>query len=407
MDPVIFIHLFVPEVEPLAGFSDHTALLTATHRFRTHVVLGFCAPTLTKGPDVAGIFNDVPALNGEWTLEIALELPDLLPTLGAKSEAVVAARDAAGTLHEICLSNRMSRFHYLDANRPYQVLAPRTEAWHGAAQVTGDDGAPKPAAEEQLRTVASMRFQVKGADAESAFEGSVRSSIECMFGAMRSVLEAARECREGFTPTARTIRWDHVSYVYVLLSGDGKASGARLALSGGRVSLNTDSLEGQDETRFRAIADGTIPSTDIDRLLGEARSSWQDGEYEFAFLQAVISAEIATSRLVRAVCLRRGVSKNKLDNSRKEMTYSWALNVGLALCISEDRRPSQQLISAMNSARNKRNDLMHEAAFDMNRETVGQVLSDTAEFIAALRVAEQDDAADAQATRQPGNPTPP
>jgi hypothetical protein len=90
---------------------------------------------------------------------------------------------------------------------------------------------------------------------------------------------------------------------------------------------------------------------------------------------------------VRAESIRRGVSKNKLDDNRKEMTYSWALNIGLALCFSPAQRPRDGLIAAMNAARSKRNDLMHEAAFNMTRDELGQLITDTKEYVSALKAA--------------------
>lgn len=393
MDPVIFVSLLVPPVVPLAGFDKHTSLLASGHRFKTHVVLGFCAPEMSKAPSVSGIFNEVQPLNGEWTLEVAVELPDLLPSIDGKSEAVVSTVDTKGVQWQLCLSNRISRFHYQDGPVAYHAIAPRTEPWHGVAEIVGEGNAKLIAAEEQLRTVAAMSFQVKGNTAEHAFESSIKACLETLFASVNTVLHATRECRVGFTPTTRSLRWDGVASVYVLMSGDGKPKGARLALNGARIALNPESFEGDKAAQFRSISNGTLPLGDVDRLIGEARSSWEDGEYEFAFLQAVISAEIATARAVRAESLRRGVSKTKLDDNRKEMTYSWALNIGLPLCFPSATRPKDTLIAAMNSARSKRNDLMHEAKFDMTRDQIGQLLTDTREYVNALKAAEAASAA--------------
>ena len=388
MDPVIFISLFVPPVVPLPGFDKHTGLLSSGHKFKTHVVLGFIDPKLSKSPSVSGVFNEVLSVNGQWTLEVAVELPDLLPLIDGKSDAVVDVVDAKGVARQLCLSNRISRFHYQDGPIAYHEVTPRTEPWHGAEEIRSESGAILIAAEEQLRTVAAMRFQVTGDTAEHAFESSIMGCLETFFECINAVLHATRECRVGFAPTTRSLRWNGVASVYVLLSGDGKPECARLALSGARIALNSEVFEGDRAAQFRAISDGSRPLGDVDRLIGEARSGWEDGEYEFAFLQAVIAAEIATARAVRAECIRRGVSKNKLDDARKEMTYSWALNIGLPLCFPTSICPSAALLAAMNGARSKRNDLMHEAKFDMTREQLGQLLTDTKDYVTALKTSE-------------------
>lgn len=385
MNPVAFIQLFIPGIDPLPGFADHTELLSSSFRFKTHVVLCFCAPDVKKGPGVAGVFNDVPALNGSWALEVAVELPDLLPSIDGKSEAIVHTKDPDGETRRLCLSNRISRFHYLDDGTPYHALAPRTEAWHGAAQVKGAGGDELNAAEEQLRTMAALRFSVLGDTAEHAFESSIKHCLERLFACVNRVLEATRECRRGFTPTTRLLRPEGVRAVYVLLRGEGKAQGARLALNVARIAWNAEVFEAEQATQFRAIADGSTPLDDMDRLIGAAQSSCDDGEYEFAFLQAVIAAEIATARTVRTECSKRGVSKKSLKDCGKEMTYSWALKIGLRLCFSDASRPKDKLIAAMNAARSKRNGLMHEATFNMTHDQVAQLLLDTREYVRALR----------------------
>jgi Protein of unknown function (DUF2934) len=391
MDPVINIELAKAPIEPLLGFDKDTSLLSSAHRFRTHTVLGFCAPDIQKGPDVAGIFNSVQSLDGKWVLEIAVELSDLLPAIDGKSEAVLTAVDRSGIKRQLCLSNRMSRFHYEDRQIPYHALLPRTQTWHGSVQVRGESGVMLVAAEEQLRTMVSMRFQVEGDTTEHAFESSIKRCLQSFFDCINTTLDATRHSGNSFTPITRSVTSDSMSSAYVLMSGSGNPQGAKLVLSGLRVFLYPVEIRDDQAARLRAIVDGSVILSDVDRLIGYAKSSWQDGDYEFAFLQAVIAAEIATTRAIRAECVRRGVSKNKLDDNRKEMTYSWALNLGLPLCFEPQRRPSDALVSAMNAARSKRNDLMHEATFNMARNELRQLIDDTREYVIALRGAKSPD----------------
>jgi hypothetical protein len=391
MDPVIFVQLAIDEIKPLAGFDAETKLLTTTYRFATRTVLGFCAPDLHKGPDVSGIFYDVPPLSGGWRLELGVELADRLPAIDGMSEAILDVKTPEGVMRKLCMSNRMSRLAYADASQSYHTLLPRTQAWHGSAQVRGKDGPLLPAAEEQLRTMVSMRFAVEGPTAEAAFEWSVASCLDTFFAAINTVLRAVRDCRKGFTPVTRAMRRDGVASVYVLMIGDGRESAAQLALNAARIGMVSEVLTGEQTRRIRDLVNGTLSLTDVDQLLGEAKSSYEDGEYEFAFLQAVIAAEITTARAVRAECEKRGVSKSKLDDNRKEMTYSWALNIGLPLCFPPGKRPRAELVSAMNAGRSKRNDLMHEGMFSISRQQLGQLLADTREYISAIRSAAEPD----------------
>jgi hypothetical protein len=389
------------DIKPLPGFSGETMLLSGSHRFSTHTVLGFCAADVTKDASVSGIFNDIPPLNGGWTLELAVELVHLLPSLDGTSEAIIDAIGPDGTVRKLCLSNRMSRFHFADATESHHALIPRERPWHGAAQVQAKGGAKLPAAEEQLRSVAAMQFAITGATAEHAFESSIARSLETFLFCINAALRAARACRRSFTPVTRAMRRDSIPGVYVLMIGDGKEGGARLALNVARISLIPEMFDAEQAERFRQLMNGSASLSDVDRLLGEAQSSYEDGEYEFAFLQAVIAAEIATARRVRSQCMSRGVSKSKLDDNRKEMTYSWALNIGLPLCFPADRRPKAELVASMNAARTKRNDLMHEGVFSISRQELGKLLSDTKEYLEGLTTAAAPSSGDAAPSAAP------
>jgi hypothetical protein len=387
MDPVIFIELAIDDIKPLPEFDTETKLLTRTYRVPTRTVLAFCAPDLRKGPDVSGIFNEIPPLNGSWHVELGVELADRLPAIDGMSEAVLDVRTPDGVMRKLCMSNRMSRLAFADASKSYHTLLARTQPWHGSAHVSGMDGRLLPAAEEQLRTMVSMRFAVSGPTAETAFESSINDCLDIFIGAINIVLRAVRDCRTGFTPVTRALRRDGVGSIYVLMIGEGQERVAQLALNASRIGMASEVLTGDQAERFRSLVDGTLCLTDVDQLLDEAKSSFEDGEYEFAFLQAVIASEISTARAIRAECEKRGVSKNKLHDNRKEMTYSWALNIGLPLCFPPDVRPRAELISAMNSARSMRNDLMHEGIFSISRLQLGQLLDDTREYICAIRSA--------------------
>lgn len=85
-------------------------------------------------------------------------------------------------------------------------------------------------------------------------------------------------------PVTRALRRDSVPAVYVLLEGDGKEHAARLALNVARLAMIPEEFLDEQGRRFRSLAAGAEKASDVDQLLGEARSSFGDGEYEFAFL---------------------------------------------------------------------------------------------------------------------------
>jgi hypothetical protein len=382
---LITVRLALPEIKPLDGFASYTTLLTGNHPFRSHEPLFFIADDMKKGPDLGNLFSDVPPKHGALTLELGLVLQDVLPDVDDLSECVLNVRDANGVVRVLCLSNRMSRFHFFDADKAWHCLTPRTVAFSGSAQLRRGNGPFVPAGEELLHTVAAMRFEITGSTAEEAFEANIRSSADSFLTCINVALEAARASRTGFRPVGRSVVWETAPPLYALVSNGNVTSRTLIGLHGARAVLRPAPLVDDDAKSFRGHAAGTEVLTDVDRLLGEAISCWESGEYEFAFLQAVIAAEVETSRIVRAECLKRGISKARLDDTRRELTYSWALNIALPLVFDEPARPSQELIAAMNFARQRRNGLMHEAEFSMTRDEVHSLIQHTKDYIEAIR----------------------
>ena len=386
-DQLIAVALSLPEIKPQPGFARHTSLLTASHACRSHVPLMFMASGMKKGADLGTLFADVAPKQGKLTLELGVVLPNVLPDVDNLSECTLKVRALSQIDRDLCLSNRMSRFHFFESEEPWQCLMPRTSNSLSCAKVRRGKGKFVPAIEEVLPTVAAMRFEIAGETAEEAFQANIRASVDDLLACVNVILEAARATSSDYRPISRLLSWDSVASVYALVSNGDRAHIQPVALNGGWLAMRPGTLRDREAVRFRDFGAGTLQLTDVDRLLGEARSSWQTGEYEFAFLQAVIAAEIETRRTVRAECQRRGVSKAKLDDNRRDLTYSWALNIGLPLAFDEPVRPPVDLLAEMNSARRRRNALMHEAAFVMTRDEVRSLIERTREFVSALRTA--------------------
>ncbi|MFI4894618.1 MAG: hypothetical protein ACIAQ0_14480 [Phycisphaerales bacterium JB058] len=311
------IQQYLPEVIEDTTLSTKSVLLTNACRFNSHVILAPLSPTTNKSPELSVFQSVKPNKNGVWILEIAVELPELLPTIGKLSESAISIRDTENKIHELLLSNRMSRFHYRVEDKAYHVLSPRKKPWHGSARIEHVQGKHVDASEEMLRTVASMQFDVSGSDAESAFEGNIISCRKVLYYCINKLLHGLRASRADAALSIRKLHENNVSYVYVLMIGSNKSDGYLLSQKDSLVPFNSGSLKEQEVDVVKRIANGTLMQSDIDLLLGEARSSFYNGDYEFAFLQSVIAAEIATARIVHKICQKRGVSHKRIKNAKK------------------------------------------------------------------------------------------
>jgi len=384
--PFASVHLALPKISPLSEFDQHTRLLTGSQSFHTHRIL---IPPDRVGEDVPGVkdlLSDVSTRDGRIQIELAVVLSDLLPAISGFSECLVDVKGEDDIVRRMCMSNRMSRFHFTAEGTARHVLMPRKVEFHGYASFELG-GTQIVAAEETLKSVVAMRFDVEGESVKSALEAHLCECIDAFLESTNVVLRATRaSAREGL-PLPRAVSRESIATAYLLVIGaDDKSHGLQLML-GGRAVMRDASMPEDAERQFRALASGETQIDDVDRLIQEARSSWQSGEYEFAFLQAVIAAEIVTVRIVNAVCIDRGVSKKKLKELRDKLSYSWALNVGIPLAFDVKRRPAADLVAAMNNARQIRNDLMHEARFAMTRIQVDDLIKQTQAYVMALRAA--------------------
>lgn len=384
MSKVAIIKLNRFKVSRDSRFCDQTDLLTTSHRFNSEEFLAFCDPELELHPDVAGVFKEVPSSDGAWTLELGLPLPIWLPSLDDRTENALTIT-VNKTHYTLCISNNMSRFHYHDGNDSYHTLTPRIDTYHGHAIVSGIDKNNYEAIEERLRTVASMRFRITSSTAATAFENSIDNCINIFLSATNIVIFASRECSRSPGQIIRNVSRDNIAYLYVLIKGANQVRAKRLMLDGGRLLQTPDTLDAITSTKFREIALGGTPPADIDRLLGEAKSCWHNGDYEFAMLLAVIAAELITTRIIHAKLMMHGISASKLKENQREMTYSWCLNIGLPSLIPAEKLPSRNLIEAVIKGKKKRNELMHTGQFSMSRKETLGLVTDTQEYVCALR----------------------
>lgn len=391
MEHTLAIKLARPDVIPLEGFSDHTLILTTPRRFHSDVVLGFSDRESIGALAPPREFFPIPSSHEGWNLELAVVLPDLLHRIDGRSEAVLEIADSGGSVRTICLSNRISRFNCVDREgEPFHVLLPRAEPWHGSAAIGAQDDKVL-GIEEQLRTVAAMTFTIQGDTPDQAFESSVSGLIEELFAGINAVLQAMRQSHPETVPNSRSISRYSVHSIYALMYGSSRAEalGAVLMVDPMKGAWYGIDLKAEESGYVRRLLRGEEPLSDVDRIIGEAQSSLQNGELEFALLQAVIAAEICAKRAIHNACLRAGISKKKLKNVGTDMSYSWALNVGLKLAFPPDARPPEDIVEAMDMARDRRNRIMHDGRFSLNRKEVLELLAATRRFVGAIRAGER------------------
>ena len=106
---------------------------------------------------------------------------------------------------------------------------------------------------------------------------------------------------------------------------------------------------------------------------------------EYVLLLSVIAAEVATQRFVHKRLLGSSVSKNKLDEFEKDLTYSLMLNVVLISVTPENMKPDKELLGKMNRARSLRNGYMHNGELPDDPKEIMDLYEHTKKFVKYLR----------------------
>jgi hypothetical protein len=155
--------------------------------------------------------------------------------------------------------------------------------------------------------------------------------------------------------------------------------------------LNPPDLTGDQANFLRDLLSGAVQADDIQSLLNTAQGFLDGGIYEYMLLISVVAAEVATQRFVHKRLLTSGVSKKKLDEADKNLTYSMMLNLMLHALTHESKKPGKALIGKMNRARTLRNEYIHTGKRPEDRNEIIDLFQETKSFVNYLHEADELD----------------
>lgn len=385
--PIILIELATPEPPQDSALSpDDSWLLTHVSAYRDREIFAFGVPELKKGPDLGRTFSDLqPKEDGSFLLELGVTLPDLLPNLDGKLDYVVEVKLPDKDLTTISVSNQMAQLNYKIGDIGHHAIIPR----HKLTALKEDNKLKIPieTSPQLLRTSVTSRFSMVGADPEDALENGIESTVATFVQLLNRML-ASVQVTEQTTYSRFSSSYDSNSFPYFYLLMQGKEADrirhGKIAAHSGRVILNPPNCQGERLSHFIEMMNGTREIDDVRQMLSAAQSSLDAGILTFALLQMVIAGEMAVGRYVKHRLFSFGLSKNKWDNSKKEITYSQMLNIHLLPLVPDGKKPDQALIGQLNRARGCRNDLMHEGVFKLTRDEIRELYRATKDFIAYI-----------------------
>lgn len=400
---LLYIRLVFPEPEAVRLSPDQSWLLVGLSTYHTHEIYGFGAPGIDKDPSLGTVFDHLqPAENSSFTVELGAKLPDLLPNLTGQTEYwldVPVSNDGAD-IQRVVLSNQMAQMRYRIDGREYTAIIPR--AFVSKVRKENDLRIPNDVAVEPLTTMASTRCSISGSSAEEALETHLEDCAERFVAVLNQILSAAQMCLTD-SSNVLTADYDRNTFdsFYVMMQGQDKQqlSHGRFALNLMRSRLNPPNLADIEAQRFLAYVNRETPISDVKKLLQSAKGFIDGGLLRQALLQAVIAAEIATRRYVFSALRATGVSRSKVTEVEREITYSTMLNVFLFSLAPVGMKPDRELIGTINAARSLRNKLMHEGVFRNTRDELLAIHAATDRFIQYLnQIASQQGLSEAQQT---------
>ena len=140
-----------------------------------------------------------------------------------------------------------------------------------------------------------------------------------------------------------------------------------------------------DEVMRRYLSEGRPVPLSRETLSGALRAVDLYRSGKTAVIECTIAIEAAVSELVADEKLKRGVSKKKLDEYKKEVGIGYQLNVDLPMLLAPLTPQERGLIGAVDSIRKRRNAVIHEGA-QPDREEGQRAVAVVRDFLNFLRV---------------------
>ncbi|MFZ4079762.1 MAG: hypothetical protein ACOYKN_00950 [Pirellula sp.] len=384
--PISKVQLVTPEVasEPLLAEKSWMLSGVSSHYdLRGYFML---AHGLTKDASLGVLFANVPTPeDGRFQLELGVILPDLFPNYAENSEYCLSIKTEAGQ-REVCFSNVMARLRFVRDEHLLHALIPRRalpEVREGQVEFV-----PKDAGVELLRTFATCRFEIEGTNAEDAFETHCEICIHDLIERLNRVLKALPfvDVAAGRVYSMAYSRASLSSFYFIIKgASDDKLGHGWISPHAGRSMLNPPNLPPEQSQLLNDYLTGAAIPDEVEAILHSAQSYVDAGIMEYVLLLIVIAAEVATQRFVHDRLLLSQVSKSKLEDAEKDLTYSMMLNIVLYAVTTDDQKPDKDLVGKMNRARCLRNAYMHTGELPKNHTEVIELFDMTKRYVEFLR----------------------
>jgi len=376
---LIMIQLQHPEFPGTTVLNGKSWALCGMISFLEDMTLGLGAEELNLKQKGRHFQDLLPAEDGSYTLELAIELPDRLPHPQDSIDYSWPIKIGDTETLNVCFSNQMLGIRFREGKGNRCVLLPAF-SWNHFKKGK-DSGIPNQAHIEYLNTVATTQFKIDGRDAHDALMNHIETCLDKFITAIKRTIAAHMMVADSPQWILNPMLERHsVEYFYLILQGkesQGLVS-QRLCTNVFKASLVTKPQEQEETEKIQSFARGDVSISDGVLFLNASRSYLEAGTNRFALLLLAVAVEIATSRTVNNMLSDSGCSRTKLDKYRgRDITFGLMLNVLLFASAPKEVEIDRNLIGDMDRIRDLRNILMHYGEFKTNTAEIRR-LSDRA-----------------------------
>lgn len=354
----ISIQLATDEPPLEAGMENWSEFLKFAHRLNLGRVIGNAEAGLYANSKQGELWADLKPQDGVYTFELATELPFYLPTMKGKHEYLVNVGEV-----ELFVCLRMVRVFFGKGLPQESGLAYRLMHRLGLPGLIeeGKHGELHPI---PIKTFISRRFDCKSTSAQEAIQenflgwrSEIIFQIDHLINAMRAT---SSEAAKFLTPQPSL-----AFYPIFWLRAAGADDKTRCEQFMGGFEFGTftpqSNIKPEDVEKLNGFLKIPEAISSGDHALALARTFCNFGHYELAIVQLCVACEITLSQKYWSFLKGRGVSNSKLNENKKEITFSQLLNVHLfAMRDPSTLADSERILGTINWARKMRNEVVHE-----------------------------------------------
>lgn len=347
------------------------------------------APGLKKNSDL-NLFSDFkPKDDSSYIIEIGAELPFILPQPTSQTPFF---------WHDISVNGETKRFYF--SNQTINVYANKDIS----NEVAGIHAVvPGPGLDEFIKsmksrtdfkdhvfitlpakTFAISKFIISAQNIDQALELHFESITSTFIGGINNLLRAIKRIRpKDSSHTPPFLHENMFPLIWALIEGKETGVFKHLEISP-YVPTIADvpliSLSKKETERLNNINDSCWGSLEYNDILYEAKSWLSIGNYTQSLLQSVFASDACTTQFTDSILLKKGISKNKLNNADRELTYSIRLNIIFQSLHTNKTKIPEKILKNLNMARTLRNEIAHGNPKSITKEQATSAI-EAAEFL--------------------------